>query len=333
MKRKKRIAVVGAGTLARIRGRALLETGRSEICGVASRRLQSARRYAQEFGLAHYFDDYRRLGELSPDAILIEVPHSVQYKITTWALQSGIDLLIGGVLCTTPRQAEEIGRISGRKKLIVEAGYDARYNPAWQALRDTVRSGRIGRPIMARSLALWGGDPSTWYYDQQASGGMPLTHMTYCFINLLRWVLGRVVCVQATANRILHRGPKLVREENCTAILTFASGAFASVTGGYVKPSKTFPSWNAEIVCTQGVASISPADLSGSSGLCIYGAGATEKLSDFAGPSPFVRQADAFLEALDSRKPCLNPPSDAAADVAIADAISRSARTGRKIRL
>ena len=44
-----------------------------------------------------------------------------------------------------------------------------------------------------------------------------------------------------------------------------------------------------------------------------------------AGP-PFRRQADAFLDAIESRQPARNPPSDALVDVQIADAIATSSR-------
>ena len=43
---KQRIAIVGAGNMARTRGRAFLETGRAEISGVASSAARSALRGA-----------------------------------------------------------------------------------------------------------------------------------------------------------------------------------------------------------------------------------------------------------------------------------------------
>ena len=44
---------------------------------------------------------------------------------------------------------------------------------------------------MAVTMALWNPDPDEWYYDQEASGGMPLTHMSYCYLNAVRWILGQ----------------------------------------------------------------------------------------------------------------------------------------------
>ena len=40
----KRIAIAGAGKMARIRGQAFLQTGQAEICAVTSRHVETARR-------------------------------------------------------------------------------------------------------------------------------------------------------------------------------------------------------------------------------------------------------------------------------------------------
>jgi len=50
-------------------------------------------------------------------------------------------------------------------------------------------------------------------------------------------------------------------------------------------------------------------------------------------PSPLVRQAEAFLDAMESRAEARNPPGDALLDVRIAEAISVSARERRSILL
>lgn len=89
----KRIAVVGAGRMARVRAAALLATEEVEICGVASQRLSSAEAFGAEIGCRSCHDDYRELAETAPDAVLIEVPHGVQDEVALWALESGAHVL------------------------------------------------------------------------------------------------------------------------------------------------------------------------------------------------------------------------------------------------
>ena len=172
---KTRIAVVGAGNMARVRGQAFLDTERAEICGVAARRRETAERCAAELGCAVSGDDYRRLAGTRPDAVLIEVPHRVQDEATTWALDAGCDLLIGGCLASSLENGKRIVEMTNRSERIVEAGFQRRYDPAWEEIRRLVAGGELGPPVMAVTMALWNPAPDAWYCDQEASGGMPLT--------------------------------------------------------------------------------------------------------------------------------------------------------------
>jgi predicted dehydrogenase len=318
--------------MARVRARALLSTGRVEICGVAARRLAPAQEFAAELGCGWAADDYRRLAETRPEAVLVEVPHAAQDAIVLWALEQRFHTLVGGVLATTVAAAERISGLAERHGLTVEAGFEARYSACWQAARELLTTGALGRPVAARSFALWGGDPATWYYQQAASGGMPLTHMTYCFVNPLRWLLGEPRYVSAFANRALHTQPGLVEQETCVANLAFESGALASLTAGFVKPGDV-PSWSATLIGTEAAVEVCPAE-SGAGGRVIVYRGAQAEERDYAGaPNAFDVQARAFVDALDGAGTCWNPPAATIGDIRVAEAIVAAATTRRVIDL
>jgi myo-inositol 2-dehydrogenase/D-chiro-inositol 1-dehydrogenase len=322
----KRIAIAGAGNMARTRGRAFLDSGGAQICGVAARHEQTARVCATELNCDLYYDDYRRLGESRPDAILIETPHKVQDEIAVWALEAGFDLLIGGCLASSVEQGWRILERVRQGGQIVEAGYQRRYHPVWEEIRRLVRGGSLGEPIMAISMALWNADPEQWYYDQEASGGMPLTHMSYCEMNAIRWVLGVPQTITAMANRKAETGPGRVLEESCSASIGFASGAVAAATASYAAPAGISDA-DTRFVFTEGGLQIR------GDSLIVFRGGGSEELSFKDKPSPFVRQAQAFLEALESRTMAQNPPADALLDLRIAAALSLSVRSGRTISL
>ena len=122
----KRIAVIGAGAMARVRTKAFLATGKATICAVASRTLSSAQKLGNEIGCATCFADYRRLVEISPDAVLVEIPHAAQDDAVLWALGQGLHVQIGGCLASSSIVAEQIMSVAASKGLVVEAGYDAR---------------------------------------------------------------------------------------------------------------------------------------------------------------------------------------------------------------
>ncbi len=323
---KQRIAIVGAGNMARARGRALLDTGRAEICGVAARRAQRAESCAAELGCDVFCDDFRRLEEAGPDAILIEVPHRVQDEVSIWALDAGYDLLVGGCLASSVENGHQIAEIAARNSLIVEAGFQRRYDPAWEKIQRLVAGGELGAPVMAVTTALWNPDPAGWYYDQEASGGMPLTHMSYCYLNAVRWILGRPTTVSAMANRLRNTAPGRVEEETCGALIGFENGAFASATASYIGP-EGMPDPQPRFVCTEG------GILPGEDSITVFHGGHSEVLTFANEPSPFVRQAAAFLDAIEGRSEARNPPTDALLDVEIAAAVSVSAKEHRTVSL
>ncbi len=329
---KVRIAIVGAGNMARVRGRAFLDTGRAEICGVAARHRETAERCAAELGCDVFEDDFRRLTDTRPDAVLIEVPHRVQDEVTVWALDAGYDLLVGGCLASCVENGRRIVEMAGRSGRIVEAGYQRRYDPAWMEVHRLVRNRVLGAPVMAVTMALWDPAPDGWYYDQEASGGMPLTHMSYCYLNAVRWILGRPTTVSAMANRKRNTAPGHVTEETCGALIGFESGAFASATASYIGPEGMGDA-RTRFVCEEGGIVPNADSPPGKGSITVYREGRPEVRAFEAEPSPQVRQAEAFLDAIESRREARNPPEDALLDVEIAEAISISAREHRTVLL
>lgn len=330
--RLKRIAIAGAGNMAGVRGRAFLETGRAEICAVAARRTETAGRCAEELGCDLAYDDFRRLSDSRPDAILIETPHKTQDEIAVWALESSFDLLIGGSLASSLGSADAIRELAARRGRVVEVGYQRRYDPAWEEIRRLVGDGTLGEPVMAASMALWNPPPGTWYCDQEASGGMPLTHLSYCYLNAIRWILGTPTVLSSMANQKLHRGAGEVAEETCGVLIQFEGGAFVSATGSYAGP-EAMPSAEPCFICTEGGIQTGVQSKPGTVSMAVYRGGESQIRSFADQPSPFVRQAAAFLDSLETRQEGRNPPNDAVLDIRIATAIAASARENRIVSL
>ena len=322
----KKLAVIGAGTMARMRTKALLGTGKVSVCGVAARTIDSARKFGAELGCEQCVDDFRSLSRLSPDAVLVEVPHGAQDEIVLWALEQKLHTLIGGCLATTTAAAERIARTASASRVLAEAGHEARYDAVWVAAKELVDGGALGRIVTVRSIALWAGDPNTWYYQQQASGGMPLTHMTYCFINPIRWMFGDPLCVSAFANRMAQTAPGLVREETCIANFLFPRDILCSMTASFVKPGDV-PGWSVLVLGAEGAVELWPEEHR----LTVYRKGHTEPKDFSSARDPFSVQAEAFVESLDGPSRCLNSPAATIGDIRAAEAVVTSARDKKAV--
>lgn len=320
----KRFAVVGAGQMAKLRTQAFLATGRAALVGVASRSLSRARAFAESFNCQEYFDDYRKLGSCRPDAVLIEVPHEAQDAISMWALESGYHLLIGGCLSYSVDGAARIGQLAREKGLVVEAGYEARYKPVWESVRGHLAAGNLGKIVAVRSIALWPADPDSWYYSQKKSGGMPLTHMTYTFINPIRWLFGDPLYVSAFANRIKHAYEGKVEEETCIANMLFEDDVLCNMMAGFVKSGES-PAWMLTILGTAATMEIFPSEM-GPGALKIYFEKEEVYESFDDAPNAFEVQAQLFFDSLNGDNLCRNRPEDSFVDIQVAEAIVSSAR-------
>jgi predicted dehydrogenase len=171
-------------------------------------------------------------------------------------------------------------------------------------------------------VALYAAPPESWYYDEQKSGGMILTHMTYAFINPLRWLLGNPLIVSAFANRKFQTQPGKVRYEMCSANFIFPNNVICNMIAGYVKP-KQFDAWKVTLIGTDGCLEVHPGDLDAGS-LIVYSNEQTVLTHRFSENNAFVRQAMAFANAIEQKEMCLNPAADAALDVMLSELIAQS---------
>lgn len=324
-----RVAVVGAGMMARRRSHAFLATERVRLCGVASRHLASARAFGSEFEIEHCFDDYRRLLEAKPDAVLVEVPHAVQDEVVQWALEANLHILIGGPLSCTVEGGRAILQAASERGLLVEAGFEARYKAVWEKARSLVSQEKLGKIVALRSIALWDAKPDSWYYQESLSGGMPLTHLTYVFLNPVRWLLGEPTYISAFANQIRHQGWDWVQEETCAVNLMFDSSVIASMMASYIKSGQA-ESWMVSILGTEGVLEIYPTEMDNGS-LRLWQGDRVTRLDFAAAPDAFILQVEAFLASLTGENLCRNTPTDTLGDLYAIEAIVASAREGRTI--
>ncbi|MCH9691514.1 MAG: Gfo/Idh/MocA family oxidoreductase [Gammaproteobacteria bacterium] len=331
-----KVAIVGTGNMASIRAHALLSTNNVELCGVASRRIERAKKFASEFNISYASSNYRDLILKKPDALLVELPHKIQDEVVLWAMKEGMHVLIGGCLSTTSTIGKEIISLCQEKKVLVECGYEARYKPCWIYVKQKLKDNLIGTPCVINAIALWDAPAHSWYYSQSESGGMPITHITYAFINPLRWLFGDPLQLFAMSNRIKEVRKDSVNEESCLVNIKFANNLLLSLTTGYITaPTKT--NWQLEIFGTKGMLEVHPGDLN--SGLVQHYSNekGRETFDFYNAENAFNRQAKTFINAINNidnglhSGTLMNPPDVAINDIKIAEAIVDSSKKNEVI--
>jgi len=326
LKERPRIAIAGSGTLAGIRARAVRDTGRADVVAVGGRRSVKAAALAQDMPGARSVELDELLG-LGLDAVVVALPHHVQDAFVPRALDAGLDVLIGGPLARTAAAGRDLVQRQLESGLVVEAGYEARYESLWQRAAALVRDGALGDLVSVRSNAGFDQVDNGWYVDQGQSGGMLVTHLTYAFLDPLRWLLGEPELRGAAGNVKRATAPGAVSPETCVTVWEFPGDVVASLTASYVKP-RGLDDWHVLLVGTQGALTLHPADL-GQGKLELVRPG-HEVVHETSPGDGFARQAARFVDAVRAPRQershemaaLRNPPAEALRDLEFCEQIT-----------
>ncbi len=145
METKIRWGIVGPGNIARKFVSDLLLVDDAEVTAVASRSMERAKEFADEYGVKHTFGDYDALFQSGKvDVVYIATPHNFHKDLSVKALENGI-----GVLCEKPmgvNRPEVVEQVNTSKKhnaFLMEAMW-SRFNPSIQKVKQLVDAGDIG---------------------------------------------------------------------------------------------------------------------------------------------------------------------------------------------
>lgn len=326
-----KMGVIGSGMMAHRRCKALLETNRVELVGVASKTKKNAEALAEKYNCRFSTIDYRELLSAQPDFLLVELPHSIQSEVVRWAIGEELHLLIGSCIAFSEDELHEIKRASTEKNLIIEGGFEARYKEVWKRSKQFIQSGDLGQITAIQSIACWSANVDSWYYSQKQSGGMPVTHMTYAFLNPLSWIFGPPLSVHAIANRIGEKKEGMVNEVSCVASLVYDNNIICSMLASYVNQTDA-PTWKVVVLGTKGCLEIFPSEF-GAGSLVLYRMNEIPLKVNFDGaPDAFLLQSEAFIDGLDGTVNGLqNSVIAGEGDVSTAAAIVKSIIEEKKI--
>jgi UDP-N-acetyl-2-amino-2-deoxyglucuronate dehydrogenase len=254
-----RVGLVGCGFIAAIHSRALkalTAAGMVDAAVVATCDRDVAR--AEAFARGHRADvatdDLERLLD-AVDAVYVCTPTSAHLAAVEAAAAAGVAVFCEKPLAPSLPQARAVAAAVARSGVPAQVGLVLRTSPAYGALVDLVRSGRLGRPQAAvfrddQYFPTQGQYGSSWRADVSVAGGGTLIEHSIHDLDVLRWLLGDPTTVSArTANFAGHPGI----EDVAVATVSFASGATASLVSVWhqvlTRPSTRW----LEVLCEHGV--------------------------------------------------------------------------------
>jgi predicted dehydrogenase len=221
-------------------------------------------------------------------------------------------------------EINHICQLSEAKHLVVEGGFEARYKAVWEHTKNLVLNGEIGEICGLQATACWNAGPHSWYYSQEKSRGMPITHMTYAFLNPLTWIFGNPVSLSAIANQKGIQFPGMVKEVSCAVNIQYGQNIPCQLFASYVA-HKGAPNWKIFIQGTMGALEVFPEEF-GNGKIWHYAKDSEPVRIGFNdAEDPFETQAWLFIQAILSKDSgLLNTPQMCIKDVCMVSAIHES---------
>lgn len=136
--------ILATGGIAKLFTRELIAHGH-RVTAVGSRSAESARAFADEFGIAAAHASYEDLvADPAVDVVYVATPHNAHAANATAALRHGKHVLIEKSFTLNAAQARDVVHLAQQQNLLVVEAMWTRFLPHMQFVREAASSGRIG---------------------------------------------------------------------------------------------------------------------------------------------------------------------------------------------
>lgn len=139
------VAILGAGNIAHFMARTLEGMDDAVCCAVASRSLEKAWAFADEFGIKRAYGSYEEMlqsGDI--DLVYVATPHSHHYEHIKLCLECGKNVLCEKAFTVNEAQAREVLELAKSKGLLLTEAIWTRYMPMRKTISELLASGIIG---------------------------------------------------------------------------------------------------------------------------------------------------------------------------------------------
>jgi predicted dehydrogenase len=324
----RRVIVVGCGSIGRRHARLLAKRPgiALELCDVSADNL---RRSLDEVGARPTYGDVGDALASKPDIVIIATPHGQHSAQTVRALRAGAHVLCEKPMSDTLAGAKRMLEAVRASDRVFSVGFNQHFHPVMRQARDAIRSGELGNVLhvhwhVGTYITLLNSG-SRYQADMECALFLDYVHQP----DLLYWWLGRRPVAVYTAGL---RGGDLPLQStpNVAAVtLEYGGGLLATIHLNYVQfPQRTAceivgdKKWLLVDMMTNVMRTGSLAD-------------GTETQASFAFERDEMYEAEhqAFLDAVDGKRPPESPAEDAFVSLEMATAAMRSWRLGRRVRL
>ena len=169
---------------------ALATTANGVAVAIAARDAAAAQVTADRFGIARVHPDYDALlADPDVDAVYIGLPNALHAEWIRRALEAGKHVLCEKPITVHAAETDGLGELAGRRGLVLQEALMTWSHPRWHAIRDVLRSGRIGRPTAIQGRFSFFTRDAGNIRNQSALGGGALLDLGMYLVSSARFLL------------------------------------------------------------------------------------------------------------------------------------------------
>ncbi len=315
---------------------------KSERCRVAAlvtgdraKGLELARQYGVPERSVYTYAEYDRLRDNADvQAVYIVLPNGMHEEYVIRAAKAGKHVLCEKPMANTSAEARRMIEAckSANRKLMI--AYRIQYEPHHRLVRDWTRAQKYGKPKLIEAYNGQNSGPvDQWRHKKALAGGGSLPDIGLYCLNTIRYVLGEEPIEVLGTIFSTPGDPRFTEvEENCVWQMRFPSGVQANCATAYgAHESRRY-----RVHAERGWYGLDPAfSYQGLRMEVSYAEGDTEwrqnpKRGDF---DQFQREMDHFAECVMENREPFTPGEEGLQDHVLMEAIYRSAREGKPVKL
>jgi len=215
------IGIIGSGGMGAHHSRSLSQVESARIVACADVSDEARAELSSKFNVPHAFADYRDLLERDDvDAVFVCLPTFLHRDAVIAAAQAGEHVFCEKPISMSAEHAQEMIEACEKAGVKFMIGFVRRFDNTWGKMRDIIRSGALGRPVLWRHCSASGGPRRAWFNDAEKGGG-PLIDGAVHNYDFARYTFGEASLAMGSMRTFKSHSTAL---DTGTGLVRFQSG-------------------------------------------------------------------------------------------------------------
>lgn len=328
------VGIVGVGWVAQVvHLPLLLKMPEARVVAICDRDRSRLRLVAEKHNIGPtYTDVVQMLSGEQLDAVIICTPTDTHLDIAVAAMESGKDVLVEKPIARSYGEAMEMASRARELKRKLMVGMNHRFRPDTMILKSFLEGKEIGKAYYVKAGWLRKRPQErSWFTDRERAGGGVFLDMGIVMLDLALWAMGYPDAESVHALNFSHTTRKV--EDTSVVTITMKGGAAMSIEVSWSMVVHD-DQYYCHVFGTEGTASLNPLRVHKE----MHGNLVNLAPARMDGPQSMFRKSYEnelrhFLGAVGNLHPVVSTAEEGAQRMRIVDAVYRSARLGKEIRL